>query len=596
MSAGTLTLTNNSDAVTGSGTAFTTDLTAGDFVVSVVGGVTYSLPVKTVTSNTALILAAPYQGPTQTKLAWSAVPFNTMNRVTAGMVTQATEALRGLNLDKQNWQSVFSAPGNITVELPDGSKYTGPSWLSVASQAGNLSALGIGGTGISLTALDWQTFDFVPGAKFNVSSLNITNTPPVLTIPSGSYGVLINVTGYEGNNRHVEVWISTTTAANYYHYEIRVTNNNQPGQRAFTVRQIWTSADVIPLANTALSTIGIGGSSSSISNFDWQNAEIEQGATLNLNAANWIGAPVGTPTSSIVALECVVVSGANNTNRRQVWRLTPIHNAPDRPIIEVSVYGATGARTFQVMFDLTYTDDLTGRARARDKLGFNSNLGIGGQIGALAAFDWQTFAFETSAHYNVSAGSWAGAPSELSSVSGNVAIVVVASSNTQTGSSAWNILELTTYDSNNSSRRIFSVVCRGAIGSRTFSVTPLLTKADLDSRVGYAMLDFGTMSLSQRKVMPNPFGVNQPVEVVAETRRTDLSTLPQPRWAETGWIYSSGGYGVKASYVEGEGIVVQCGGNSLGNTSTQTGSAHQITDFAVANNLPVRVHVRKITS
>ena len=45
MSAGTLTLTNKSAAVTGSGTAFTTELAAGDFAVVTVGGIPYSLPV-----------------------------------------------------------------------------------------------------------------------------------------------------------------------------------------------------------------------------------------------------------------------------------------------------------------------------------------------------------------------------------------------------------------------------------------------------------------------------------------------------------------------------------------------------------------------
>lgn len=48
MSAGTLTLTNDTDAVTGSGTAFTTELAAGDFIVVTVGGIPYTLPVKTV--------------------------------------------------------------------------------------------------------------------------------------------------------------------------------------------------------------------------------------------------------------------------------------------------------------------------------------------------------------------------------------------------------------------------------------------------------------------------------------------------------------------------------------------------------------------
>ncbi|EOX8913570.1 tail fiber domain-containing protein, partial [Citrobacter freundii] len=39
MSAGTLTLTNNSAQVSGTGTSFTTELTAGDFIVVSVGGV-----------------------------------------------------------------------------------------------------------------------------------------------------------------------------------------------------------------------------------------------------------------------------------------------------------------------------------------------------------------------------------------------------------------------------------------------------------------------------------------------------------------------------------------------------------------------------
>ncbi|MGQ4900312.1 phage tail protein, partial [Citrobacter freundii] len=50
MSAGTLTLTHNSAAVAGSGTAFTTEVAAGDFIVVTVGGVPYTLPVKSVES------------------------------------------------------------------------------------------------------------------------------------------------------------------------------------------------------------------------------------------------------------------------------------------------------------------------------------------------------------------------------------------------------------------------------------------------------------------------------------------------------------------------------------------------------------------
>lgn len=127
MSAGTLTLTNNSDLVSGVGTSFSTELAAGDFVVATVGGVTYTLPVKSVEGDTEITLIRKYPGPTQQGSAWNAVPRATQNQVTSELVVQSTEALRGLNYDKQNWQSVFSVDGNITVFLPDGSSFSGPS-------------------------------------------------------------------------------------------------------------------------------------------------------------------------------------------------------------------------------------------------------------------------------------------------------------------------------------------------------------------------------------------------------------------------------------------------------------------------------------
>ncbi|AWE44972.1 phage tail protein [Salmonella enterica subsp. enterica serovar Worthington] len=133
MSAGTLTLTNNSAVVAGNGTAFTTEVAAGDFIVVTVGGVPYTLPVKSVESGAALTLVSNFTGPTQSGVAWSAVPRVALNMVTAALVAQSAEALRGLNYDKQNWQQVFSGTGNITVRLPDGSSYTGPAWGSITT-------------------------------------------------------------------------------------------------------------------------------------------------------------------------------------------------------------------------------------------------------------------------------------------------------------------------------------------------------------------------------------------------------------------------------------------------------------------------------
>jgi hypothetical protein len=160
MSAGTITLTNGSAIVGGSGTSFATELTAGDFIVSTVGGFPYTLPVKSVESNAQLTLVSNFTGPTQSGAAWSAVPRVALNMVTAALVAQSAEALRGLNYDKQNWQQVYSAAGNITVKLPDGTTFTGPSWKylsdNMATKSGGAVPVNQGGTG-STTASGART-------------------------------------------------------------------------------------------------------------------------------------------------------------------------------------------------------------------------------------------------------------------------------------------------------------------------------------------------------------------------------------------------------------------------------------------------------
>ncbi|WP_313053548.1 pyocin knob domain-containing S74 family peptidase [Atlantibacter hermannii] len=137
MSAGTLKLTNNSTAVVGTSTLFTTDLKPGDFITATIGGVLYTLPVDTVTSNTAATLVSPFTGPTTTGAAWAAVPRKTMNQVTADLVAQTTAAMRGMNNDKANWQSFYSADGDINITLPDGTKVPGPSWTKMAGLVGS---------------------------------------------------------------------------------------------------------------------------------------------------------------------------------------------------------------------------------------------------------------------------------------------------------------------------------------------------------------------------------------------------------------------------------------------------------------------------
>jgi hypothetical protein len=133
MPAGTIALTNNSAAVTGTGTSFTSELKANDFVVVVVGGVTYTLGVKSVESATALTLITAYGGANTSGLSWTPVPNATLVGITAQVAADVAKAIRGLNLDKANWQQVFTGTGNVTVNLPDGTSFTGPAWNGIAS-------------------------------------------------------------------------------------------------------------------------------------------------------------------------------------------------------------------------------------------------------------------------------------------------------------------------------------------------------------------------------------------------------------------------------------------------------------------------------
>ncbi|EOC5724920.1 hypothetical protein ACI5CP_000406 [Cronobacter turicensis] len=133
MAKGTISIKNGATTINGDGTTFNSELVAGDYIVFTAGQVVYTQAVKTVSSDTALTLTRTYTGPDAAGLAWSAVPRGTMSQVTMEVVNQVTEALRGLNLDKANWQQVFSAGENITVTLPDGSQFKGPSWPSLVS-------------------------------------------------------------------------------------------------------------------------------------------------------------------------------------------------------------------------------------------------------------------------------------------------------------------------------------------------------------------------------------------------------------------------------------------------------------------------------
>ena len=139
MPAGTITLKNNSAAVTGTGTAFSTELKANDFIVVTVGQTVYTLGVKSVESSTALTLVRNFDGPSASGLAWTPIPYGAMVSITAQTHAYTAEALRGMLVDRRNWQQVFSGTGDVTITLPDNSIYTGPAWNALSERLTNVN-------------------------------------------------------------------------------------------------------------------------------------------------------------------------------------------------------------------------------------------------------------------------------------------------------------------------------------------------------------------------------------------------------------------------------------------------------------------------
>lgn len=185
MPAGTITLTNNSTAVTGSGTAFATELKANDFLVAIVGGTTYTLGVKSVESATALTLTTAYGGPTTGGLAWTPIPNSTLVGIPAQIAADTARAIRGLNYDKQNWQQVYSANGNISVSLPDGSNWEGPSWKylsdNMVTKVGGAVPVNQGGTGssdVTTARANLAAASIYNSFSSQLINKNITSFPP----------------------------------------------------------------------------------------------------------------------------------------------------------------------------------------------------------------------------------------------------------------------------------------------------------------------------------------------------------------------------------------------------------------------------------
>ncbi|MHA0627162.1 phage tail fiber protein [Citrobacter portucalensis] len=349
MSAGTLTLTNNSAAVSGSGTAFTTELAGGDFAVVTVGGIPYTLPVKTVNSNTSLTLVSNFTGPTQSGAAWSAVPRVALNMVTAALVTQSAEALRGLNYDKQNWQQVFSGAGTITVRLPDGTTFTGPSWKYLADNMATkingavpLDQGGLGSTtpeggrktlGLGSAATANATIDkLMPGVNsenlFSAKSIGMTvarhidNFSDTTLIGFGRYtGSTMNKP--QGQGVGLQLQFDTTPSTTWF---VWTTDGRAFIQTAHAQNGTYNWHEVYTTANTTKSSDGTLKSASPVARIV-KSQEENQRMDVDKNGFAWCGCGTANEEAEGISISrqetgVYVLTGSSGL-ASQGWQLIP---------------------------------------------------------------------------------------------------------------------------------------------------------------------------------------------------------------------------------------------------------------------------------
>ncbi|WP_376749508.1 pyocin knob domain-containing S74 family peptidase [Atlantibacter hermannii] len=430
MSAGTLKLTNNSTAVVGTSTLFTTDLKQGDFITVTIGGVLYTLPVDTVTSNTAATLVSPFTGPTTTGAAWAAVPRKALSQVTADLVAQTTAAMRGMNNDKANWQSFYSADGDINITLPDGTKVPEPSWTKMAGLVsssqqwrGNLPAAA------NLNAYG-PTPDFT--GIWNRSSN--TNTTAAYGFPEDNgQGILEVFAGgqWGGTQRY------TVRNGNVYVRSLTGAWNGTDGPWGeWRLCGVNTRPGIYSGDLNLLVTPGV-----------WSVGDSNTGTT---NAPSVFG-----QTTSNGICE-VILRNAGNTVLQRFTTMTS----------SATTYNYTWQRT---LYGTTWSPwELVGKKALND-------LGIGANTASvMPSFDWQQMDFYTAANYLVIFSSMTNTPPGISYTAGTYVWVRVVGSNGQSVS-----VELVSSTSVDGNYKIYEVLIGGTKGARTFSVRQVFTNTDV---------------------------------------------------------------------------------------------------------------------
>ncbi|MFP2485709.1 pyocin knob domain-containing protein [Enterobacter ludwigii] len=239
MANGTINLVNNSTALTGVGSKFLTEVTPGDFIYVEVGTVPYTLPVDKVNSDTSITLLRKFTGPTINGIAWTLIPRRAQNSVASALADQVAEAIRLSLNNENNWQKLLTENGNVTITRPDGSTYTGPSWISILNTTLQAGDFGLGGTAPRTPAVSSNSYDSIPtGLVSGFWTHAVTGGPYAYTI------TLMQDGGGVRNSRHLII-----PASNAGRIALRWDDGNRLDYQYFyTDKNKPTAADVSALA------------------------------------------------------------------------------------------------------------------------------------------------------------------------------------------------------------------------------------------------------------------------------------------------------------------------------------------------------------
>ncbi|WP_313610026.1 pyocin knob domain-containing S74 family peptidase [Atlantibacter hermannii] len=361
------------------------------------------------------------------------MPRKALNQVTADLVAQTTAAMRGMNNDKANWQSFYSAAGDINITLPDGTKVPGPSWAKMAGLVsssqqwrGNLPA-----------AANLNAYGPTPDFTGTWNRSSNTNTTAAYGFPEDNgQGILEVFAGgrYGGMQRY-----TVSMNGNVYVRSLTGAWNGVDGPWGeWSLCGVNTRPGIYSGDLNLLVTPGV-----------WSVGDSNTGTT---NAPSVFG-----QTTSNGICE-VILRNAGNTVLQRFTTMTS----------SATTYNYTWQRT---LYGTTWSPwELVGKKALND-------LGLGwSAITTLSSFDWQQFDALSGQIFRVAIENMSNLPPGITFTNGTGVYVLV--NGTSSGGARFS-LEVIPDTATDPNYKIYKVLVVGAKGARTFSVRQVFTNTDV---------------------------------------------------------------------------------------------------------------------